>query len=63
VKVCVNVPLVIAIKVLASAVPRIVFDVLAERTIVGVDEIVAQTGADAPLLCNSCPTVPAAVFA
>jgi hypothetical protein len=31
--------------VLASAVPRIVFDVLAERTRVGLDEIVVQIGA------------------
>jgi hypothetical protein len=53
VNVCVKVPLVISTKVLVSAVPKIVFDVLAERTIVGLVEIVAHTGAPDPALCRS----------
>jgi hypothetical protein len=50
---------VIAIKVLASAVPRIVLDVRAERTIVGLDETVVQAGGAAePAETNICPAEP-----
>jgi hypothetical protein len=54
------VPLVISISLLASAVPRIVFDVLVERTMVGLDDIVVQLGNPDPELVNTCPLVPVA---
>jgi hypothetical protein len=60
VKVCVNVPLVMSISLLASEASRIVFDVLAERTMVGVDAIVVQLGKPDPALVNTCPLVPVA---
>ena len=53
-------PLVISISLLASAVPRIVFDVLVERTMVGLDDIVVQLGNPDPALVNTCPLVPVA---
>jgi hypothetical protein len=49
-----------SISVLTSAVPRIVLDVLAERTSVGLDEIVVQVGIPEPALVSTCPLVPAA---
>jgi hypothetical protein len=49
---------VIAISVLVSAVPRIVFDVLTERTSVGVVERVVQLGVAEPDEVKTCPTKP-----
>jgi hypothetical protein len=63
VNVCENVPLVMSISVLASAVPRMVLEVLAERTIVGDVLNVVQAGALTPAETNTCPEDPAAVVA
>ena len=49
-----------SISVLTSAVPSMVFDVLAERTMVGLDEIVVHDGKPDPALVSTCPLVPAA---
>jgi hypothetical protein len=53
VNVWLKVPLVMSISVLTSAVPRMVLDVLAERTTVGLEEIVVQVGKPDPALVNT----------
>ena len=49
-----------SINVLASAAARMVFDVLADRTMVGLEEIVVHDGKPDPALVSTCPFVPAA---